>query len=75
MLERIIRIVVPDQDNRSPTVSNWGRLLKMLNGMTTFNSRKTLTASGRANGLLWRPQPKAPPFGRGLVYFGTLGEQ
>ena len=58
-----------DKGNRCPTFCDWGSVLKMLKGMTTSESRKAEAVSVRNNGLLWRPQPKAPPCGRGLVYF------
>ena len=69
MLERIIRIVVSDQDNRCLTFCDLGRVLEMLERMAIFESRTATPASGSKHGLLWRPLPKAPPFGRGLIYF------
>jgi hypothetical protein len=69
MLKRISKIVVSDQDNRCATICARGRVLEMWESMKTFESRTAEAASAGNNGLLWRPQPKAPPFGRGLVYF------
>jgi hypothetical protein len=48
------------------------RVLEMLKGITTLESRTADAGSGSNIGLLWRPQPKAPLFGRGLVYFHAL---
>ena len=68
MLKRIIKIMVLDQDNRCTTFCDRGSVQEMMKGMATFESRTAEAGSGGNNGLLWRPQPKAPPFGRGLVY-------
>jgi len=68
MLKRIIKKVMSDQDNLRTTFVTGGNFLEMSEGMKTFESRMAEAASAGNNGLLWRPQPNAPPFGRGLVY-------
>ena len=73
MLERIIKIMVSGQGNGCPPILDRGRILEMSEGVATFEFRKAHTARGSNIGLLWRPQPKAPPFGRGFYYPSCVG--
>jgi hydroxyacylglutathione hydrolase len=69
MLERIITTTVSEQANCCPSFLDRGGVLEALKGVATFESRKAHAARGCSIGLLWRPQPKAPPFGRGFLLF------
>jgi hypothetical protein len=68
MLKRIIKTVVSDQENRCTNV-----VTRQGSGNVERQGDIRISDGGGSewvnNGLLWRPQPKAPPFGRGWFTF------
>ena len=55
------------QGNGGQPILVRGRILEMSQGVATSEFRTTHSERGCNIGLLWRPQPKAPPFGRGFL--------
>ena len=48
-------------------------ILEALKSITIFGCIAAQAAGRRCNGLLWRPLPKAPPFGRGFLLVPPIG--